>query len=172
MFQFRRFPSYTYLIQYRIPCGGFPHSEISGSMLICSSPKLIAAYHVLHRLLMPRHSPCALFSLTSSKSASALFRFRHQLTLPSKTSFRSAVSPLKFKPACAGLWICKRCGAGSSLFLTQSTILEKSIYWFSIIVELCRLIFGFLSFSKNCIFTLADDFNVHLQNIFLTVAFS
>ena len=44
--------------------GGFPHSEISGSMLICSSPKLIAAYHVLHRLLMPRHSPCALYSLT------------------------------------------------------------------------------------------------------------
>ena len=45
-------------------CRGFPHSEISGSMLICSSPKLIAAYHVLHRLLMPRHSPCALISLT------------------------------------------------------------------------------------------------------------
>ena len=44
--------------------GGFPHSEISGSMLICSSPKLIAAYHVLHRLLMPRHSPCALCNLT------------------------------------------------------------------------------------------------------------
>ena len=44
---------------------GFPHSEISGSKLICSSPKLIAAYHVLHRLLMPRHSPCALISLTS-----------------------------------------------------------------------------------------------------------
>ena len=52
-------------IQCRIPCGGFPHSEISGSKLICSSPKLIAAYHVLHRLLMPRHSPCALISLTS-----------------------------------------------------------------------------------------------------------
>ena len=64
MFQFRRFPSHTYLIQYGIPCGGFPHSEISGSQLICSSPKLIAAYHVLHRLLMPRHSPCALISLT------------------------------------------------------------------------------------------------------------
>ena len=42
----------------------FPHSEISGSMDICSSPKLIAAYHVFHRLLVPRHPPCALFSLT------------------------------------------------------------------------------------------------------------
>ena len=43
---------------------GFPHSEISGSLAMCAYPKLIAAYHVLHRLLMPRHSPCALCSLT------------------------------------------------------------------------------------------------------------
>ena len=64
MFQFRRFPTYGYLIHHTLPCGGFPHSEISGSTLICSSPKLIAAYHVLHRLLMPRHSPCALLCLT------------------------------------------------------------------------------------------------------------
>lgn len=40
-----------------------PHSEISGSKCICHSPKLIAAYHVLHRLLAPRHSLCALKSL-------------------------------------------------------------------------------------------------------------
>ena len=43
---------------------GFPHSDISGSMRMCRSPKLFAACHVLLRLLMPRHSPCALFSLT------------------------------------------------------------------------------------------------------------
>ena len=43
----------------------FPHSEISGSQDICSSPKLFAAYHVFHRLLVPRHPPCALISLTS-----------------------------------------------------------------------------------------------------------
>ena len=42
----------------------FPHSEICGSKLMCSSPQLIAACHVLLRLLMPRHSPCALYSLT------------------------------------------------------------------------------------------------------------
>ena len=66
MFQFRRFPSYTYFIQCRMTehcSAGFPHSEISGSMRICRSPKLIAACHVLLRLLMPRHSPCALYSL-------------------------------------------------------------------------------------------------------------
>jgi hypothetical protein len=27
---------------------------------VCSSPRLIAAYHVLHRLSDPRHPPCAL----------------------------------------------------------------------------------------------------------------
>ena len=41
----------------------FPHSEICGSKLICSSPQLIAACHVFLRLLMPRHSPCALVCL-------------------------------------------------------------------------------------------------------------
>ena len=45
---------------------GFPHSDISGSMDICSSPKLFAAYHVFHRLLVPRHPPCALSSITNS----------------------------------------------------------------------------------------------------------
>ena len=43
---------------------GFPHSEIHGSMDICSSPQLIAAYHVFHRLSVPRHPPCALSCLT------------------------------------------------------------------------------------------------------------
>ena len=67
MFQFRRFPSYAYFVQRRLTeycSAGFPHSEIPGSMLMCSSPRLIAACHVLHRLLMPRHSPCALLRLT------------------------------------------------------------------------------------------------------------
>ena len=45
------------------PCG-FPHSEIRGSRDICSSPRLFAAYHVFLRLSVPRHPPCALFSLT------------------------------------------------------------------------------------------------------------
>ena len=43
---------------------GFPHSEIPGSKPACGSPRLIAACHVLLRLLLPRHPPCALSSLT------------------------------------------------------------------------------------------------------------
>ena len=45
---------------------GFPHSDIHGSKDICSSPWLFAAYHVFLRLLVPRHPPCALISLTNS----------------------------------------------------------------------------------------------------------
>ena len=48
---------------------GFPHSDIPGSKLICSSPGLIAAYHVLHRLLVPRHPPYALCNLTKNPKA-------------------------------------------------------------------------------------------------------
>ena len=32
---------------------GLSHSEIFGSKVICTYPKLIAAYHVLHRLREP-----------------------------------------------------------------------------------------------------------------------
>ena len=42
---------------------GSPIRKSPDIMLICSSPRLIAACHVLLRLLMPRHSPCALISL-------------------------------------------------------------------------------------------------------------
>ena len=51
---------------------GFPHSDISGSMDICSSPKLFAAYHVLHRLSVPRHPPCALNAWPVKKSAAII----------------------------------------------------------------------------------------------------
>ena len=66
MFQFPGFPAYDYLIHRMLrdsSSRGFPHSEICGSMLICSSPQLIAACHVLRRLPMPRHSPYALLRL-------------------------------------------------------------------------------------------------------------
>ena len=51
---------------------GFPHSDISGSMDICSSPKLFAAYHVFHRLLVPRHPPYALSSMTNLFSSTGM----------------------------------------------------------------------------------------------------
>jgi hypothetical protein len=47
----------------RVHLVGFPHSEIPGSKPACGSPGLIAACHVLHRLLAPRHPLYALSSL-------------------------------------------------------------------------------------------------------------
>ena len=65
----QRVPLIYLCIQYMIYGSSpyvFPHSEICGSKLICSSPQLIAACHVFLRLLMPRHSPCALVCLNFS----------------------------------------------------------------------------------------------------------
>ena len=80
---------------------GFPHSEICGLSLICSSPQLIAACRVLRRLSVPRHSPCALHSLTCSSllvAKSVPFRFR----LKPKTPLHSLAPRLKFEPASLG----------------------------------------------------------------------
>ena len=63
----QRVPSVYLCIQHAVTGvlpDGFPHSDICGSMDICSSPQLFAAYHVFLRLLVPRHPPCALISLT------------------------------------------------------------------------------------------------------------
>ena len=60
---------------------GFPHSEISGSMDICSSPKLFAAYHVFHRLLVPRHPPCALSCITNLKAPAGTGSFHTCIAL-------------------------------------------------------------------------------------------
>ena len=67
-----RVPSAYLWIQYTVTevcSAGFPHSDICGSRDICSSPQLFAAYRVFHRLLVPRHPPCALYSLTCCNSS-------------------------------------------------------------------------------------------------------
>ena len=55
-------PMYSVHDDRGLLCRVSPHSEIAGSKDICSSPPLIAAYHVFHRLLVPRHPPCALIA--------------------------------------------------------------------------------------------------------------
>ena len=70
-----RVPLLTLCIGVRIPevcSGGFPHSEIHGSGLICSSPWLFAAYHVFLRLSVPRHPPYALISITNLLSSTGM----------------------------------------------------------------------------------------------------
>ena len=58
MFQFSGF-AHLYDVVH-LQCTGLPHSDICGSIRMCQSPQLIAAYHVLHRLCEPRHPPYAL----------------------------------------------------------------------------------------------------------------
>src|SRR5436309_10972064 len=43
-----------------LPRVGFPIRKSRDQRLVSTSPRLIAAAHVLHRLLAPRHPPCAL----------------------------------------------------------------------------------------------------------------
>ena len=62
-----RVPLHTLWIRVwilEVSSSGFPHSDIHGSLDICSSPWLFAAYHVFLRLSVPRHPPCALIRLT------------------------------------------------------------------------------------------------------------
>ena len=67
MFQFARLPPLRLWIQREgtraLPRVGFPIRKSPDQRLLGSSPRLIAAIHVLHRLLVPRHSPCALVLL-------------------------------------------------------------------------------------------------------------
>ena len=84
MFQFPGFPAHDYFIHHALrdsSSRGFPHSDIRGSMLICSSPQLIAACHVLRRLPMPRHSPYALLRLNYLQQSFLLLWFSLSLEL-------------------------------------------------------------------------------------------
>jgi hypothetical protein len=49
---------------------GFPIRKSPDQSLLGNSPKLFAAYHVLHRLLVPRHPPYALSSLLTRRRLS------------------------------------------------------------------------------------------------------
>ena len=63
MFHFTGLSAYDYVFIIRSESfitRWLPHSDIFGSKLTRSSPKLFAACHVLHRRLPPRHPPCAL----------------------------------------------------------------------------------------------------------------
>ena len=54
---------------------GFPIQKSPDQSLFSSSPKLIAAYHVFHRLLTPRHPPFALNSLATKKITKSCWSF-------------------------------------------------------------------------------------------------
>src|SRR5271167_4934903 len=50
---------------------GFPIRKSSDHSLVADSPRLIAGSNVLHRLLVPRHPPCALSNLANTTNTDA-----------------------------------------------------------------------------------------------------
>ena len=82
------------LALFRVIClqhTGLSHSEIFGLTIVCIYPKLIAAYHVLHRLLVPRHPPYA------------LIRFKYCLVLAPPILPEGEVTSFPISPLSEGL---------------------------------------------------------------------
>ena len=79
MFQFPwlTFDHYGFMVECSgITRNGLPHSDIPGLKVVCTYPRLIAAYHVLHRLQEPRHPPDTLSSLILSSFPSTDIVFK------------------------------------------------------------------------------------------------
>ena len=102
MFQF---PAFAFRTPTRGMYGpqpyGLPHSDTSGSTVICTSPELFAACRVLLRRQEPGHPPCALLSFLSAAvsgrprgSRRALFLFHpvNELVPATPDSTRPKVS--------------------------------------------------------------------------------
>ena len=58
-----------------LPRVGFPIRRSRDQRLVSTSPGLIAAAHVLHRLLAPRHPPCALVLLIEKNTLCVAMEF-------------------------------------------------------------------------------------------------
>ncbi len=90
-----------------LPAVGFPIRTSTDQSLVGGSPWLIAATHVLHRLLEPRHPPHALSSLVtlnsglpSLRSSGAVFEVEIQtfgVADPTKTSPCDALITLRIR---------------------------------------------------------------------------
>ena len=70
-----------------LPATGFPIRTSTDQNLVSGSPWLIAATHVLHRLLEPRHPPHALSSLVTLDSSLPSFRSDDARSRPRSRSF-------------------------------------------------------------------------------------
>jgi hypothetical protein len=131
---------------------GLPHSDIPGSKLVCSSPGLIAACHVLHRLLAPRHSPYTLSSLTIRNSKLTLTNCLHNQLVCDSSMCKHCVCLWSEKTTVCRIFSCQRavlnggqtpmppgsltCGgplpraarSPRSLFPRNSEVATKSVY--------------------------------------------
>jgi hypothetical protein len=86
-----------------LPRVGFPIRKSPDRSSVSSSPGLIAAAHVLHRLQMPRHPPCALIHLieNTTKTAMEFSRCERRGAAPSRKTRRRP------RAAAGGAWSLK-----------------------------------------------------------------
>jgi hypothetical protein len=120
---------------YSVPDGwlsqrGLPHSEISGSQPVSGSPELFAAVHVLLRLSLPRHPPCALRSLTVYPKGTCL-HLPAQLALPGSTrrftrARRSFHEHFAVVSRPLGRNVYKHCDSQSQLAFVSSVVRDRS----------------------------------------------
>ena len=66
---------------------GFPIQKSPDQSLLSNSPKLIAAFHVFHRLPAPRHPPFALYSLATIKPQIKFKRFNANIQIQRHKNF-------------------------------------------------------------------------------------
>ena len=77
----------------------FPYSDIPGSMLTSSSPRLFAGSHVLLRLISPRHPPIALSLFMSFSCILHAYCSFPQYSLNCQRSKNSLVGPDGLEPS-------------------------------------------------------------------------
>src|ERR1700686_1562876 len=97
MFQFPSLPPRTLFYSgasaSALPLAGFPIRKSRDQRSVSTSPGLIAAAHVLHRLLAPRHPPCALSLLIVKNTFLLLWSFQGARG-PGPPSSRSRLAPV------------------------------------------------------------------------------
>ncbi len=125
---------------------GFPIRRSPDQRLLSGSPKLIAACHVLRRLLAPRHPPCALSSLTSIERATTLESSRLPTTQYAVFKDRAGGRPASTHRAKRyavhpQLRSIRRCfPKATASLLPQASTLDRSCYFFLLRYDLLATI--------------------------------
>jgi hypothetical protein len=102
MFQFPSLASGTYVFSdgsRGFAAGGFPIRKSPGQSLLGGSPELIAACHVLHRLLTPGHPPCALVRLTTTQRMKEFRTAHSESVVKERDAIRRAQIKKHFPPS-------------------------------------------------------------------------
>ena len=77
---------------------GFPIRKSSDHRVVVTSPRLIADSYVLHRLLVPRHSPCALNNLGNTTKTHCLQRCSRPLCSSQRTTPHHHQTSISWNP--------------------------------------------------------------------------